>query len=52
LSSFGKFFCKYKLQNTEFVYNGLVRLPIYPNLTTKSQKKILKEISNFLRFII
>ena len=52
LSSYGKSFCKYKLQNTEFVYNGLVRLPIYPHLTNKDLKKILKEISNFLRLIV
>ena len=52
LSSYGKSFCKYKLQNTEFVYNGLVRLPIYPHLTNKDLKKILKEISNFLSLIV
>ena len=52
LSSYGKSFCKYKLQNTKFVYNGLVRLPIYPNLTNKNLKKILKEISNFLSLTV
>tara|TARA_B100000902_G_scaffold393338_1_gene447388 strand:+ start:1391 stop:2518 length:1128 start_codon:yes stop_codon:yes gene_type:complete len=50
LSSFGKKYCKNKLINTEKVYNGLIRLPLYPDLKIKSLKKILKEISIFVRF--
>ncbi len=32
LSSFGKKISKVKLKNTEKIYNGLVRLPLYPTL--------------------
>ena len=47
-STYGKKFCKYKLKYTDEIYNGLVRLPLYPNLTLQDQKKI---ISKFIFFV-
>ena len=49
LSTFGKKFSSHRLLNTEKVYNGLVRLPLYPSLKKKELKKIMKETSNFLK---
>ena len=49
LSTFGKKFSSQRLLNTEKVYNGLVRLPLYPSLKKKELKKIIKETSNFLK---
>ena len=50
-STFGKKISKNKLVNTEIVYNGLVRFPLYPDLSTKNQKKILKFFQLFLNKI-
>ncbi len=47
LSTFGKKISKNKLKNTEEVYNGLTRLPLYPTLSSSQIKKILKQIYNF-----
>ncbi len=48
LSKFGKINNKNTLINTERIYNGLVRLPLYPDLKSHEQRKI---ISNFRSFI-
>jgi len=47
LSSYGKKISKYKLKNTEKVYNGLVRLPIYPSLKKEELSYIIKQIVKF-----
>jgi len=47
LSSYGKKISKYKLKNTEKVYNGLVRLPIYPSLKKEELSYIIKLIVKF-----
>ncbi len=49
LSKFGKKIHKGKLENTEKIFNGLVRLPIYPDLTNNELKKILNTFKSFLR---
>ena len=41
LSKFGRQFYRNKLPITENVYNGLVRLPLYPSLTNKEVTMIL-----------
>ena len=48
MSVFGKKYCNYKLNSTEEVYNGLVRLPLYPDLKKAEQKKIVSRIINFI----
>ncbi len=48
LSSNGKKFSKIKLKNTELIYNGLTRLPIYPNLSIAQVKKIISKIFKFV----
>ena len=48
LSSSGKKFSKIKLKNTELIYNGLTRLPIYPNLSIPQVKKIISKIFKFV----
>ena len=47
LSSYGKKISKYKLKNTEKVYNGLVRLPLYPGLKKEELSYIIKLIIRF-----
>ena len=47
LSSYGKKISKYKLKNTEKVYNGLVRLPLYPGLKKEELSYIIKLIIKF-----
>ena len=49
LSSFGKKFSKIKLKNTEQIYDGLTRLPLYPSLSISQVKKILIKIFNFVK---
>ena len=51
MSDFGKKFAKEKLLNTEKTWNGLVRLPIYPDLKIIDLKHITKSIENFARFL-
>ena len=50
LSSYGKKFSKIKLKNTEQIYNGLTRLPIYPNLSITQVNKIISKIFKFVYF--
>jgi len=47
LSSYGKKISKYKLKNTEKIYNGLVRLPLYPGLKKEELIYIIKQIIRF-----
>ena len=50
-SDFGKKFAKEKLLNTEKTWNGLVRLPIYPDLKIFDLKHITKSIEIFAKFL-
>ena len=47
LSSFGKKFGKSKMENTNKISNGLVRLPLYPGLKKGEISRIINEIKNF-----
>ena len=47
LSSFGKKFSKSKMENTNKINNGLVRLPLYPGLKKREISRIINEIKNF-----
>ncbi len=47
LSSFGKKFDKSKMENTNKINNGLVRLPLYPGLKKKEILRIINEVKNF-----
>jgi len=49
MSTFGKKISKTILKNTEAVFDGLVRLPLYPDLTFNNQKKILKHLELFIK---
>ena len=49
LSTFGKKFGKYKLPITEKIYNGLVRLPLYPSLKRSEIKRIVFEVNKFIK---
>ena len=49
MSTFGKKISKTTLKNTETIFDGLVRLPLYPNLTFKNQQKILKYLNLFVQ---
>jgi dTDP-4-amino-4,6-dideoxygalactose transaminase len=49
LSTFGKKFINYNLPNTEKIYNGLVRLPLYPGLKNVEISRIVFEINKFLK---
>ena len=49
LSSFGKKISKIKLKNTEKIYNGLVRLPLYPTLKKNELEHITKLVINFIK---
>ena len=51
LSTFGKKFSKIKLKNTERIYDGLVRLPLYPSLKKNEIKRVISEINKFLKII-
>jgi len=51
ISTLGRKFSNDKLINTNKAYNGLVRLPIYPNLSLKYQKKIIESVHSFLKKI-
>ena len=50
MSSFGKKFQKTKMTNTEKIYNGLVRLPLYPGLKISEQRRVIIEAKKFLKF--
>jgi dTDP-4-amino-4,6-dideoxygalactose transaminase len=47
-SSYGKKFPKSTMTNTHKIYNGLVRLPLYPDLKNDELKKIINEVKNFI----
>jgi dTDP-4-amino-4,6-dideoxygalactose transaminase len=47
LSTYGKKLSKDKLKNTEKIYNGLVRLPLYPGLKKEELSYIIKLIISF-----
>jgi len=47
-SRMGKQFCKYKLPLTENIYNKVVRLPLYSDMTRQEINKISLLIKNFL----
>ena len=49
MSSFGKKFKKTKMTNTEKIYNGLVRLPLYPGLKISEQRRVIIEAKKFLK---
>ena len=51
MSFFGKKIKKIKLPVTEKIYNGLVRLPLYPSLKVGEIKKIIKISEKFIRSI-
>ena len=44
-----KKFGKYKLPITEKIYNGLVRLPLYPSLKKSEIKRIVFEVNKFIK---
>lgn len=48
MSTFGKKYFHTNLKNTEKVYHGLVRLPLYPLLKISQIRKIINEIKNFI----
>ena len=49
LSNFGKKLTKTSLKNTEKIYNGLVRLPLHPNLILTQINFIVKKFKSFIK---
>ena len=47
LAAYGKKISTYKLKNTEKIYKGLVRLPLYPGLKREELNHIIKLIIKF-----
>ena len=47
-SKMGKRFCNYKLPVTERIYNRVVRLPLFSDITDKEFNKILNSLKKFL----
>ena len=47
-SKMGKKYCNYKLPITENIYDKVVRLPLYSEMTSKELAKISSLIKNFL----
>ncbi len=47
-SKMGKRFCNYKLPVTERIYNRVVRLPLFSDITDKEFNKILYSLKKFL----
>ena len=47
ISSFGKKFSRTQMKNTNKIYNGLVRLPLYPGLKRSEIIRVIKEVKNF-----
>ena len=47
ISSFGKRFNRTQMKNTDRIYNGLVRLPLYPGLKKTEVARIIKEVKKF-----
>jgi dTDP-4-amino-4,6-dideoxygalactose transaminase len=50
ISSFGKKFSRTQMKNTDKIYNGLVRLPLYPGLKQAEVARIIKEVKKFNLF--
>jgi dTDP-4-amino-4,6-dideoxygalactose transaminase len=46
-SKMGKKFCNSKLPITENIYDRVVRLPLFPDMTKKEVNKIIKNIKEF-----
>ena len=51
-SKMGKRYCKYKLPITEKIYNRVVRLPLFSDLSTKEFKKISSVLKKFMNKIV
>ena len=49
MSNYGRKLSKTKLKNTEKVYNGLVRLPIYPSLSQLQVMSIIQKFQSFIK---
>ena len=47
ISTLGKKFKRTRMKNTDKIYNGLVRLPLYPGLKKSEVKKITQEVRKF-----
>ena len=47
-SKMGKKFCSYRLPVTEKIYNRVVRLPLFSDITNKEFKKILYSLNKFM----
>ena len=47
-SKMGKKFCSYRLPITEKIYNRVVRLPLFSDITNKEFKKILYSLNKFM----
>ena len=47
ISTLGKKFKRTRMENTDKIYNGLVRLPLYPSLKKSEVKKITQEVKKF-----
>ena len=47
ISTLGKKFKRTRMENTDKIYNGLVRLPLYPSLKKSEVKKITQEVRKF-----
>jgi dTDP-4-amino-4,6-dideoxygalactose transaminase len=51
MSKFGKNFKSNNLNVSENIYNGLVRLPLYPSLTDEELNRIILTSKKFLKLI-
>ena len=51
MSKFGKNFKSHDLNVSEKIYNGLVRLPLYPSLSEREVNRIILITKKFLKFI-
>ena len=47
ISSFGKKFSRTQMKNTDRIYSGLVRLPLYPGLKQAEVARIIQEVKKF-----
>ena len=47
-SKMGKKYCNYKLPITEKIYNRVVRLPLFSDITDKEFQKILYTFKKFM----
>ena len=51
MSKFGKNFKCHNLSVSEKIYNGLVRLPLYPLLSVRELNRIILTSKKFLKII-